>query len=167
MVKGKDLISPLKHLSNSSMVQGLQLQLDIAGPFLVYTKSKQYAGQLRGELRNQSRTKTNLLILLCIDYFTSRLEVSRLEYLSTSSVSSAIQEISSSTGWNTKRISIDPGSSLVNGIKKTNAEVANLQQQADDHEEQEVPVSQSVDLMQGLKKEGFEVKQPFAKNSWK
>ena len=45
MVNGKDLINPLRYLSNSSMVEGLQLQLDIAGPLLVYTKSKQYAGQ--------------------------------------------------------------------------------------------------------------------------
>ena len=90
-------------------------------------------------------------ILLRTNYFTSRLEVSSLENLSTSSVSSAIQEIISSTGWNTKIISIDPGSSLVTAIEQTSAEAATLKQQADD-QTQGVTVSQSIDLMQGLTK---------------
>ena len=68
MIKGKDLISPLCHLSDTTMVQGVSLQLDVAGPYLVYTKSKQYTGQLKGV----RRTQTKLWILLCIDYFTSR-----------------------------------------------------------------------------------------------
>jgi hypothetical protein len=41
MVKGRDLINPLRHLANATMVPGLSLQIDVAGPFLVKTKSKQ------------------------------------------------------------------------------------------------------------------------------
>ena len=94
LIKGRDLISPLRHLSDHNMVQGFQLQLDIAGPWWVYTKAKNYAGQLRGNQRN----KTKMWLLLCIDYFTGRLEVSPLEDLTTGSVSAAIQEVISSTG---------------------------------------------------------------------
>ena len=85
MVRGRDLINPLRHLSHSNMVQGLQLQLDIAGPYLVFTKSKQYTGQLRGV----KRTTTKMWLLLAIDYFTSRLEVLPLEDMSTGAVSSS------------------------------------------------------------------------------
>ena len=41
MVKGKDLINPPRHLSDTTMVPGISLQFDIAGPWLVKTKSKQ------------------------------------------------------------------------------------------------------------------------------
>ena len=41
MIKGRDLINPLRHLSDATMVPGLSLQFDIAGPWLVKTKSKQ------------------------------------------------------------------------------------------------------------------------------
>ena len=94
LVKEQDLISPLRHLSDHNMVQGFQLQLDIGGPWWVYTKAKSYTGQLRGSQRH----KTNMWLLLCIDYFTGRLEVSALEDLTTGSVSAAIQEVIASTG---------------------------------------------------------------------
>ena len=52
------------------MLPGAALQLDIAGPWTVFTKSKQYGGELRGV----RRIKTNMWLLLAIDYYTSRLE---------------------------------------------------------------------------------------------
>ena len=113
MIKGTDLINPLRHLSDSSMIQGVSLQLDIAGPFLLYTTSKQWQGETRGV--RQANIK--MWILLAIDYFTSRLEVSPLEDLTTASCSAAINKIISTTGWHTRKISIDPGSSLITGVK--------------------------------------------------
>ena len=67
-------------------------------------------------------------VLLVIYYFTSRLEVSPLEDSTTASCSAAINEIISATGWNTRKISIDPGSSLVTEVQKTSEEVATLEQ---------------------------------------
>ena len=71
-------------------------------------------------------------LLLAIDYFTSRLDVSPLEDMSTGALSSAIQDIITSTGYSTKRISIDPGSSLVTALEDTSEVVADLQDQGDD-----------------------------------
>ena len=62
------------------------------------------------ELKGQQQ---KIWLILAIDYFTSRLDVSPLENMSTGTLPSAIQDIITSTGYSTKRISIDPGSSLV------------------------------------------------------
>ena len=134
MKRGRDLIFPLRHLSRTTMVPGVQLQLDVAGPFSVFTKSKQATMQTREE-RKVKRTTTKTWLLLAVDYFTSRLEVSPLEDMTTGALSSAIQDILTSTGWSTRKISIDPGSSLITATEDTSGAVADLQDQAGGHED--------------------------------
>ena len=164
MIRGRDLINPLRHLSHASMVPGLSLQLNVAGPFLVFTKSKQSTQETRQEKRVK-RTTTKMWLLLAIDYFTSRLEFLPLEDMTTEALSSAIQDIITSTGWSTRRIPIDPGSSLVTTVEDTSGAVADLQDQADDHQDPTVTAQQNRDLIKGLMSEGFEIKKPFSKRS--
>ena len=76
-----------------------------------------------------------MCLLLAIDYFNSRLEVLPLEDMTTGALSSAIQDIITFTGWSTRCISIDPGSTLVTAVEDTNGAVADLQNQADDHQD--------------------------------
>ena len=107
-------------------------------------------------------------LLLCIDYFTGRLEVSALEDLTTGSVSAAIQEVISSTGWNTRRILIDPGSSLITGVEATRVDVVALQDQDNKHQDAMQTRSddyegQASTVIKDLKEQGFEAKKPFAK----
>ena len=47
MIRGRDLINP--YLSDTSIGPGLLLQFDVAGPFLVETKSKQSTLETRQE----------------------------------------------------------------------------------------------------------------------
>ena len=101
MKRGRDLCFPLRHLSHTTMVPGLQLQLDVAGPFSVFTKSKQATTETRQE-KKVKRITTKMWLLLAIDYFTSRLEVSPLEDMTTGALSSAIQDILTSTRWSTR-----------------------------------------------------------------
>ena len=143
MIRGRDLISPLRHLGPHNMLPGAALQLNIEGLLVVFTKSKQYGGELRGV----RRTKTKMWLLLAVDYYTSRLECAALEDMTTGSVSNAIQEIVSSNGWQPSKISIDPGLSLITGVEQKNVDVAALQDQdqdqqgqVDDHEGQAVQV---------------------------
>ena len=75
MIRGQDFINPLLHLSDTSMVQSLSLQFNVAGTFLEKTKSKQSTLETRQE-RKERRTTTKMWILFAVDYFTSRLEVS-------------------------------------------------------------------------------------------
>ena len=82
MIRGRDLINPLRHLSHTSMMPGLSLQIDVAGPFLVFTKSKQSTQETRQE-RRVKRTTSKMWLLLAIDYYTSRLDVSPLEDMTT------------------------------------------------------------------------------------
>ena len=168
MIRGRDLINPLRHMSHTSMMPGLSLQSDVAGPFLVFTKSKQSTQETRQE-RRVKRTTSKMWLLLAIDYFTSRLDVSPLEDMSTGALSSAIQDIITSIGYSTRRISIDPGSSLVTAVADTSEAVADLQDQADDpaedHQDQLVTAQQNSELIQGLRNEGFEIKKPFSKRS--
>ena len=53
MIRGRDLINPLRHLSDTTMVPGLSLQFDVAGPWLVKTKSKQATLQTRQERKEK------------------------------------------------------------------------------------------------------------------
>ena len=69
MVRGRDLINPLHHLSDTTMVPGLSLQFDVAGPYLVKTKSNQAPLETRQE-RKEKRTTTKMWILLAVDYFS-------------------------------------------------------------------------------------------------
>ena len=102
-------------------------------------------------------------ILLAVNYFTSRLEVSPLENMTTGALSSAIQDIITTTGWATRHISIDPGSSLTPAAQETSGAVANLQDQDDGHDDTTVDNQQTRDLIKGLKNKGFKIKIPFSK----
>ena len=141
MVKGRDLINPLRHLADATMVPGLSLQIDVAGPFLVKTKSKQ-AIQTRQEKR-EKRSTTKMWILLAVDYFTSKLEVSPLEDMTTGSISAAIQDIIIANGWATRRLSLDPGSSLVTAVRDTSEAVADLKDKEENHHEEAVDIHQA------------------------
>ena len=63
------------------------------------------------------------------------------------------------------KILIYPGLSLVTGVEQTNVDVAALQgqdqNQVDDHE------GQAVQVITDLKEQGFEVRKPFTKASWR
>ena len=138
MIRGRDLIN----LSHESMVPGLSLQIDVAGPFLVKTKSIQSTKPSIQE-RKVERTTTKMWVLHAIDDFTSRLELSPLEDMTTGYLSSAIQDIITSTGWSTRRISINPGSSLVTSVEDTSAAVEDLHDQADDHQDPAITTQQN------------------------
>ena len=103
MNRGRDLINPLCHLSLATMLPGLSLQFDVAGPWLVKTKSKQASMETRQE-RKERRTTTKMWCLLCVDYFTSKLEVSPLEDMSTGSLSAAIQDIITVNQWAPRKV---------------------------------------------------------------
>ena len=105
-------------------------------------------------------------ILFAVDYFTSKLEVSPLEDMTTASFSAAIQDIITTNGWATRRLSIDPGSSLVTAVQDTSEAVADLKNEEDNHEEATVDIQQARELLNGLRREGFEIKIPFSKASF-
>ena len=162
MVRGRDLVNPLRHLSDHSMTPGLSIQFDVAGPWVVKTKSK----QATLDTRQTRRPTTKMWILLAVDYFTSKLEVSPLEDMTTGSLSAAIQDIITANGWATKNLSIDPGSSLVTAVRDTSEAVAELRDEEDDREEPTEAIPQARELLNGLRNEGFVVKQPFSKASF-
>ena len=55
MIRGRDLINPLRHLLDTTMVPGLSLQFDVAGSWLVQTKSKQASMEARGKREKRKR----------------------------------------------------------------------------------------------------------------
>ena len=91
MVRGWNLINPLCHLSDTTMVPGLSLQFDVAGPWLVKTKSKQATLETRQQ-RKEKRTRTRMWIFLAVDYFTSKLEASPLEDMTTGALSADLEK---------------------------------------------------------------------------
>ena len=165
MVRGRDLINPLRHLANTTMVPGLALQFDMAGPWLVKTKSKQASMETRQE-RKEKRTTPKMWCLLCVDYFISKLDVSPLEDMTTGALSEAIQDIITVNGWATRKVSIDPGSSLITAVQDTSGAIADLQDEEETHEEATVDSKKAKEMISTLRNEGFEVKIPFIKASF-
>ena len=162
MERGTNVISPLRHIAQDTMLEGIAIQVDICGPYTVFTRAKQVTTR---NIRGPKRTQVKLWILVCLDYFTSRVETAILEDMSTGSVTSALHEILSTQGWHTKRISIDPGSSLVPAIVKTSKEI---QEEKDVQiKPEEVDEEVTVTLVTGLRKEGWTVRTPYAKSSWR
>ena len=165
MIHGRDLINPLLHLSDTTMVPGLSLQFDVAGPWLVKTKSKQASMETRQE-RKERRTTTKMWCLLCVDYFTNKLEVSPLEDMSTGALFAAIQDIITVNQWATRKVFIDPGSSLITAVQDTSKAVADLQDEGEANQEETVDIQKAKELISVLRNEGFEVKIPFSKASF-
>ena len=103
---------------------------------------------------------------MAVDYFISKLEVSPLKHMTTGALSAAIQDIISTNGWASHKISIDPGSLLIKAVQDTSGAVADLKDEEDNHEEATVDNQQAEELLKGLRNEGFEVKIPFSKASF-
>ena len=83
--------------------------------------------------------------------------------MSTESVTSALHEILSTQGWRTKRISFDPGSSLVPAMVKTSKEIQEIAEEEDVQDTQEeVDEELTVTLVTRLSKEGWQVRMPYA-----
>ena len=78
--------------------------------------------------------------------------------MTTGALSSAIQDIITTTGWAIRRISIDPGSSLITAVEDTSGAVADLQDHDDGHQDPAVPTKKTRDLIKGLKNEGLRSK---------
>ena len=78
--------------------------------------------------------------------------------MTTGALSSAIQDISTTTGWASRHILIDPGLSLITAVQDTSGVVADLQDQDDGHEDTTVDNQHT--------REGLEIKIPFSKASF-
>ena len=118
MKKGTNIISPLRHFPEDTMLEGISVQVNICAPYKVYTRAKQVTDR---ELRRPNRAQMKLWVLVALDYFISQIEESFLEDMSTESVTTALYEGKATQGWKTKIISLDPGSSLVPVVKRTSA----------------------------------------------
>ena len=90
MKRSNNMISPLRHIAESTMLEGVSIQVDIVGPYKMYTRAKQANNR---ELRRPNRAQVKMWLLLAVDYFTSRVELSVLEHMTTESVTAALQEI--------------------------------------------------------------------------
>ena len=116
--------------------------------------------------RKEKRTTAKMWCLLCVDYFTSKLEVIPLDNMSTGALSAAIQDIITVNQWATRKVSIDPGSSLITAVQDTSKVVADLEDEEEADEEETVGIQKAKELISGLRNEGFEVKISFSKASF-
>ena len=124
------------------MLDGIAIQVNICGPYTVFTRAKQARDRVT---RGPKRTQVKLYILVCLDYFTSRVECGVLEDMTTGSVTSALHEILATQGWRSKKISIDPDSSLVPAIVKTSKEIQEIAEEEENVQERTEEVDEEVD----------------------
>ena len=101
--RGKNVISPLTHLGETSMVEGAVLMLDVAGPYMLKARPN-----IRGKV---DKIKLHLLLSICL--FSHRISVAILDSMTTSSLTGAINQIVLENGWKPVLLSFDAGSSLV------------------------------------------------------
>ena len=87
--------------------------------------------------------------------------------MTTESVTAALQEILTVQGWKTKKLSLDPGSSLVLAVVNTNEELREIAEQnlKENEGEELVNVDEARALMKGLQDQGFQIRTPRAKFS--
>ena len=92
---GTNVISPLRHIAQDTMIEGISIQVDMCGPYTDFTRARHATTR---ETREPKTTQVKLWILVCLDYFMSRVETAILEDMLKKSVSSALHEILSTQG---------------------------------------------------------------------
>ena len=107
MKKGKNVISPLRSLGQTSLLEGSHMMVDVCGPWLV--KARPNSGN---QTRNRTdKVKVHLLISICL--FSHRVSVAVLDSMTTSSLTGALHQIVLEQGWKPSELSFDAGSSLI------------------------------------------------------
>ena len=101
--RGKNVISPLTHLGETSMVEGAVLMLDVAGPYMLKARPN-----IRGKVE---KVKVHLLLSICL--FSHRISAAVMDSMTTSSLTGAIGQIVLENGWKPTSLVFDAGSSLV------------------------------------------------------
>ena len=71
--------------------------------------------------------------------------------MKTGALSPAIQDIISTNKWATRKVSIDPGSSLITAVQDTSGAVADLKDEEENHEEATVDNQQAKEMLKGLR----------------
>jgi hypothetical protein len=162
---GKDTIRRLRYIGPTDLREAASVEIDIAGPFLVYLQAKQVgAPSTRALTAGKRRTVVKRWALLAVDVYSGRLEVSELEDLLTSSVIGGLNEIFAANGWRTTRLALDPGSSLAPGAKE--AMIASSDQDPEVQEEEENRSARE-HLVNGLQEQGFTIRPCYAKSPWR
>ena len=106
------MISQLRIIGEDALVEGANLNIDVAGPFLVYCQPKAGRAITRAGLRkNRNRMKLNVFV--AVDMYSHRIKTAVLDSMDTDTLTSALYKIMGVNGWKTWRLSLDPGSNLV------------------------------------------------------
>jgi hypothetical protein len=170
MQRGTDVIAPMRNIGEDSLVEGAEIQIDVAGPWEVFLYPKQVGA---ATTRSKKRSKVKQWVLLCVDMFSHRLECATLDSMSTDSLQSGLKECVGANGWSTRKISLDPGSSLLPAVHRT---ARHIQEDEDEHGEaegdaalpdEEVPPKEAAALLDGLRSAGWVVRTPWSTSSWK
>jgi hypothetical protein len=167
--RGYDVIAPMRNIGEDSMVEGNSVMVDVAGPWNLFVNPRQVGSVTTRAAKRSPRNKVKVWLLLGVDIFSHRVEVALLDSMTTDSLTSGLAEIMSATGWRTRHIALDPGSSLLPAAHRT----ARLIQE-DDEEPAEaeddgegLQPEAAAELLEGLRQSGFKVRTPFTKASWK
>ena len=168
MQRGTDVIAPMRNIGEDSLVEGAEIQIDVAGPWEVFLYPKQVGA---ATTRSKKRSKVKQWVLLCVDMFSHRLECATLDSMSTDSLQSGLKECVGANGWSTRKISLDPGSSLLPAVHRT---ARHIQEDEDEHGEaegdvalpdEEVPPKEAAALLDGLRSAGWVVRTPWSTSS--
>ena len=162
------MISQLRIIGEDALVEGANLNIDVAGPFLVYCQPKAGRAITRAGLRkNRNRMKLNVFV--AVDMYSHRIKTAVLDSMDTDTLTSALYKIMGANGWKTWRLILDPGSSLVPAAQNPIAELEELK--ADPEEGHvnpgEMDPGESVTLVQNLRDSGFQIRTPFSKASYR
>ena len=129
--RGTDIVAPLRSIGTNSLVEGQNLMLDVAGPWLLFCKPRYSQAVTRAAGRTK-RDQIKLFVLVTVYMFSHRVECAVIDSMHTGSLQSALKQIMLSHGWSTKELSLDPGSSLVPAAENTIEELQQLGEAEED-----------------------------------
>jgi len=161
--RGKNVISPLTHLGETSMVEGAVLMLDVAGPYLLKARPN-----IRGRV---DKIKLHLLLSICL--FSHRISVAVLDSMTTSSLTGAINQIVLENGWKPVLLSFDAGSSLVPAAAAAAQGIHNPADDDDDGGEEdaqqpyELGRAAAAEVVRNLGQSGYRLRPVRAKASYR
>ncbi|MCP4482174.1 MAG: hypothetical protein GY817_05220, partial [bacterium] len=171
--RGTDVIAPMRNIGEDCMIEGNSIMVDVAGHWNCYINPKQVGAVTTRASQRQPRSTVKRWILIGVDMFSHRIEISCLDEMTTDSLTSGLNELMMANGWATKQIALDPGSSLVPAAHRT---ARHLQEDEDEQAEgadaavagdEDVRPEVGAALLDGLRQGGFQIRQPFTQSSWK
>ena len=164
MKTGKNVISPLRSLGETSLLEGNHIMTDIIGPYMVKARPNSNTQTIN----RSEKVKVHILITLCL--YSHRVYCAVLDSMHTSSLTGALHQIVLKQVWRPSELSFDAGSSLIPAASQAARGIhdgAGEDREDDSDNQHELDQEAAEEVVRNLKETGYKLKVPRAKASYR